>query len=245
MIVCPHCHQLNETGDTACRGCGKSLAPPENDTVAPVAVTPVPITDSRVGDYFNKGWELFKLYPLGFIGYFLVCLVITLLLERVPIIGPLVSFILAAPLNAGFFVVSAMLLKHHQPEFSDFFLGLRFFQQLAFFGVISTILIVIGLLLLVAPGIYLLVGYTFALMLIVDRGLDFWTAMETSRRSVQTRWFKIFGLLLFLLLINLGGCLLLGVGLLVTAPLTHCILTVAYDDIFGLKSDYTQTMRNK
>lgn len=245
MIICPHCHQLNETGDTSCRACGKSLAPSENDAVAPIAAIPVPITDTRLGDYFKKGWELFKLYPIGFIGYFIFCIVLSVVLEWVPIIGPLVSFILVAPLSAGFFVVSAKLLKNHRPEFSDFFIGFKFFQQLAFFGVISTILILLGLVLLVVPGIYLMVGYTFALMLIVDRGLDFWTAMEASRRSVQTRWFKIFGLLLALLLVNLGGCLLLGVGLLITAPFIHCILTVAYADIFGLHSDFNLSMRTQ
>jgi hypothetical protein len=46
-----------------------------------------------------------------------------------------------------------------------------------------------------------------------------------------------------LVVLNLAGALLLGVGLLVSVPLTHCILTVAYDDIFGIESAYTISMR--
>ena len=67
--------------------------------------------------------------------------------------------------------------------------------------------------------------------------------METSRRAVQPVWFKVFVLLLMLVVLNLAGALLLGVGLLVSVPLTHCILTVAYADIFGIESAYTITMR--
>jgi uncharacterized membrane protein len=88
-----------------------------------------------------------------------------------------------------------------------------------------------------------LVGYAFALMLVLDRGLNFWPAMETSRRSVQTGWFKIFGLFLLLFLLNLCGIIALGVGLLVTAPLSHCIITAAYDDIFGIKSAHLISTR--
>jgi hypothetical protein len=43
-------------------------------------------------------------------------------------------------------------------------------------------------------------------------------------------------------LLNLGGALLLGLGLLVSVPLSHCILTVAYAEIFGLESAYTISM---
>jgi uncharacterized membrane protein len=237
MTVCPHCGQLNETGRDICRACGAALTTPEQPGVSQKPA-PIPIPDVKIRDYFKVGWELFKKYPGGFVGYFIILVVGSLVLEWVPIIGPLVSIVLVTPLNAGFFVVSAKLLKNQHPEFSDFFIGLRFFQQLAFFGVISTILIVIGIFLLVVPGIYLIVGYTFALMFIVDQRLDFWSAMEASRRSVQSRWLQIFALLLLLLLLNLGGVLLLGVGLFVTAPLTHCIIAAAYADIFGLHADF-------
>ncbi len=161
---------------------------------------------------------------------------VSIVAQMVPVIGVLIGIVLVSPLNAGFFVVGAKLLQNQAPQFADFFSGFKFFLQLALLGVVSGILIGIGLILLIVPGIYLIVSYLFALMFVVDRGLDFWPAMETSRRSVQPRWFTFFTLFLLLLLLNLGGFLLLVVGLLVTVPLTYCILTVAYADIFGLKS---------
>ncbi len=236
MPNCPHCGQEIETGSGFCHACGQSVIVQE-EASAPVSVPEqIQIGEVKAGDYFKAGWELFKKYPAGFIGFFIITMAVSIVAQMVPVIGVLIGIVLVSPLNAGFFVVGAKLLQNQAHQFADFFSGFKFFLQLALLGVVSGILIGIGLILLIVPGIYLIVSYLFALMFVVDRGLDFWPAMETSRRSVQPRWFAFFTLFLLLLLLNLGGFLLLVVGLLVTVPLTYCILTVAYADIFGLKS---------
>jgi uncharacterized membrane protein len=243
VTVCPHCGQVVETEAKFCSACGKSLAASGEPAGSSSLPEQIQITNIKAGDYFRAGWEIFKKYPAGFIGYFIIVTAISFVLHLVPRIGGLIAFVLAVPLNAGFFVVSAKLLKNQIPDFADFFSGFKFFLQLALLGIVSSILILIGFIFLIAPGIYLLVGYAFALMLVMDRGLDFWPAMETSRRSVQTSWFQIFAFFLLLFLLNLGGLLALGLGLLVTVPLSHCILTAAYADFFGIKSAHLISIR--
>jgi uncharacterized membrane protein len=243
MAVCPHCGQLIDTESQICSACGQPLRALGEPAGSPAFPEQVNITDIKSGDYFRAGWEIFKKFPVGFVGYFIITIVITFILNSIPKIGGLFTFVIAVPLNAGFFVVSAKLLKNQAPDFGDFLSGFKFFPQLALLGIVSSILILLGFICLVVPGIYLLVGYAFALMLVLDRGLNFWPAMETSRRSVQTGWFKIFGLFLLLFLLNLCGIIALGVGLLVTAPLSHCIITAAYDDIFGIKSAHLISTR--
>lgn len=243
MPNCPHCGQEMEPGSETCSACGQSLTPPTEPVVLPAAPEQPQITDVKVGDYFKAGWELFKKYPAGFVGYFIIIIVISLALNLVPVIGWLVGFALISPLNAGFFIVGAKLLKNQTPEFVDFFGGFKLFLPLALLGVVSSILISIGLILLIVPGIYLIVSYLFAIMFVVDRRLDFWPAMETSRKAVQPVWFKVFVLFLLLFLLNLAGVLLMVVGLLISVPLTHCILTAAYAEIFGLESATTISMR--
>jgi uncharacterized membrane protein len=76
----------------------------------------------------------------------------------------------------------------------------------------------------------------FASYLVIDRRLDFWPAMELSRRTVNPRWFGYFALVLLVALLNLAGALALGVGLLVTIPLSFCAVTAAYADLFGFQS---------
>ena len=86
-------------------------------------------------------------------------------------------------------------------------------------------------------GYALRVLYAFTFPLILDRKLEFWPAMELSRRIISKRWAAILGLLVLTDLINLGGALLFLIGLLVTMPLTQCILAVAYEDIVGLEAE--------
>ena len=52
---------------------------------------------------------------------------------------------------------------------------------------------------LLIPGIYLWVAFKFTLPLVIDKGLDFWTAMQISRKMISRHWWKFFGLSLLLL----------------------------------------------
>jgi hypothetical protein len=48
----------------------------------------------------------------------------------------------------------------------------------------------------VLPGLYLLVAWIFSIPLVADKGLEFWSAMELSRKVVTRVWFQVLGLLL-------------------------------------------------
>ena len=47
---------------------------------------------------------------------------------------------------------------------------------------------------LVLPGLYLFVAWVFSVPLVADRRLEFWSAMELSRKVVTRVWFEMFGL---------------------------------------------------
>ena len=87
--------------------------------------------------------------------------------------------------------------------------------------------------LLVLPGIYLLVAWMFTLPLVMDKQLDFWSAMELSRKVVTKHWFKLLGLALILWLLLFAGVVALIVGVFVVCPLVLAALMYAYEDIFG------------
>ena len=101
--------------------------------------------------------------------------------------------------------------------------------------ILQSILISIGILLLVLPGIYLAVGYAMALPLIVDRGMSPWEAMETSRKAIHKIWWKIAGLLLFMGLITIVSMIPLGIGLIWTWPMFIVLAGVIYRYLFGTK----------
>lgn len=90
--------------------------------------------------------------------------------------------------------------------------------------------------LLIIPGIYLAIGYMLTTFLIIDHRMEFWQAMETSRKIVTKNWFAFFVFAIVLALINVLGTLALGVGLLVSAPVSACAAAIAYKEIVGLNS---------
>jgi uncharacterized membrane protein len=83
------------------------------------------------------------------------------------------------------------------------------------------------------PAIYLSVSWKFTLPLIIDRELDFWTAMKTSRRQVGRHWWHVFGLVVLTGLLNTLGIFLCCVGLLFTIPIGFAALMFAYEAIFS------------
>ena len=63
-------------------------------------------------------------------------------------------------------------------------------------------------------------------MLVIDRKLEFWTAMEVSRRVISAQWWRVFALLILGALLALLGLIGLIIGVFVTLPI--CIGAVAY-----------------
>ncbi|WP_179228615.1 hypothetical protein [Leptolyngbya ohadii] len=206
-------------------------------------------------EYLNQGWEIFKQNTGGFISFFLLCAVISLILggpanftsdpEEVSnfartwsSVGSLINGVISGPLNAGIIFVAFKILKRQATTFSDFFKGFQNGKFLQFFlaSLVVGLLVVLGLILLILPGIYLAIAYSFTVPFMVDRKLGFWEAMETSRKVISKRWFSFFGFLLLLALVNFVGALLCGLGLLVTIPLTSCAIVAAYRDIVGLNA---------
>ncbi len=237
MPHCPHCGNEMLEFANFCPACGQSATQP-----APVPEPSGGRTSSSLplGEYLKTGWRLFLNYPGGFIGFFLIYLVIQIVLHFIPWLGRVASFVIGPALLMGNFIVTAKLIQGRTPQFSDFFLGFRFFVPLMLTALVGGGLTGIGMILLIIPGLYLLVSYIFASSLVVDRRLDFWPALELSRRTVNPIWFGMFAFVLLLAVLNLAGAVALGIGLLVTVPLTCCTVTAAYADIFGLQSEYSE-----
>lgn len=208
-----------------------------------------------ISSYLGRGWELLQQNIGGFIGFVVILFLINVAFAVLSgVLDPgsldassdqspsgvssllsIANSILSIPLNAGFYVVALKLAKRRPTTFSDFFRGFNYFVQLLLASIVMAILIAIGFILLIIPGIYLAVAYGFTVPLIIERKMDFWQAMETSRKVITKRWFSFFGLGLLVFLINVAGVLPCLLGLLITIPLTYCAYVAAYEDVLGLQ----------
>uniref|UniRef100_A0A7S4FHK1 Uncharacterized protein n=1 Tax=Eutreptiella gymnastica TaxID=73025 RepID=A0A7S4FHK1_9EUGL len=137
-------------------------------------------------------------------------------------------------LVAGNYAVAFKIMKGSSTTLSTFFDGFHFIIPLFIAGVLQSICVTAGFMLLLIPGIYLVVAYQFTCPLILDKGMDAWEAMETSRRLITKRWFSMLMLDMVSMGILLLGALCLGLGLFVALPLCVCIQAAAYEGIVGL-----------
>jgi hypothetical protein len=89
-----------------------------------------------------------------------------------------------------------------------------------------------GFILLLIPVAYLIVSWVFALPLIVDQRLDFWPAMEASRKLVGKHFWTNLGLLVVCGLIKVLGICVCCVGGFISWPISVGALMYAYERIF-------------
>jgi uncharacterized membrane protein len=143
-------------------------------------------------------------------------------------------------LYGGLYWLSLKLIRGQKAEFGDAFAGFNLaLLSLFLAGLIKALLVSVGIALCILPGIYLSVIWAFAIPLIIDKRMDFWPAMELSRRVVSHHWWQVFGLLLMNVLILLLGTSACFVGMFVALPVTIGAVAYAYEDIFGARPGQT------
>jgi hypothetical protein len=227
--------ELPEFADVAGRPSGADQAPP------PPVLTPEAIAAEYlrrnvtvdIGSSVARGWALVRDNPGLLIGATALTWLIAFGLALVPIIG-LISIFINPVLMGGLFYLFLRRIRGESPAVGDAFSGFNIaFLQLGLAGLVSTLLIAVGMLLCLLPGIYLAVGYAFVLPLVIDRRLDFWTAMEVSRRVVHQQWWTMFGLAIVVALMVIAGVLACVVGVFIAAPVAIAAMTYAYEDLFG------------
>jgi hypothetical protein len=189
-----------------------------------------PIDISRA---ISRGWDLVRDNLVELVGATLLAWLVTVGLAFVPVLGWIVGFVLLGGLDY-------MLLRRIRGErvqIGDVFDGFnRAFLDLTLAGLVKWLLTSLGLILCIVPGIYLAVGYVFALPLVIDKKMDFWTAMEVSRRVVHEHWWSMLALVIVLALVALAGFLLCGIGALISVPVASAALMFVYEDLFGTQT---------
>jgi hypothetical protein len=144
--------------------------------------------------------------------------------------------LLAGVCMGSLYFLLLKLIRGERAEFGDAFAGFSLaFLPLFLAGLVSGLLTCAGLLLCLLPGIYLAVAWVFALPLVIDKKMDFWPAMELSRKVVHRHWWVFFGLLLVNVLICLLGLAACIIGVFIAQPVAYGALIYAYEDIFGTK----------
>lgn len=238
-------------------GAAASTVPPIDPSTLPADINERDF-NLDIGSCIGRGWELLKSRFWEVVGIsFLVTLAIGTINQVFSLFthpaledfrqgevtpGAVFEFTLATVASGpvqmlfmgGLYRYYLKLMRGESAEFGDAFSGFNVAPvQLLLLGLVQSLLILLGFALCILPGIYFSVAWCFAVVLVIDKRMDFWPAMELSRKVVSRHWFVVFGLLLVNGLLAMAGVLACCVGVFVTLPLALLSLMFAYEDIFG------------
>ncbi len=216
-----------------------------------------------IGELVGRAWQLVSSNLGLAVGATVVVMLCLVIAGIIPCLGFFIGLVVNPVLIGGLYRLFLKLHRHETAEFGDAFstfstsflplflfglvqIALTFVAlipgyALVFLGslfaerneALTIIVSLLGLLVILPPAIYLAVSWLFAPLLIVDKGLDFWPAMELSRKVAGKHFFSVFGVLFLGGLIMLAGLIALCLGIFVTAPIFFAMVAIAYDDLFG------------
>jgi len=145
----------------------------------------------------------------------------------------MVTSILSGIMTAGILLIAIRKIGNQPFSWKMVFSGFKKFGSLLLLFIIETIMVLIGFLLLVLPGIYLSIGYMLAIPLVMVRGMSPWQALETSRKAIHTRWWTVFFSLIAMSLLMTISAIPLGLGLIWTVPMFVVLIGILYYHFFG------------
>jgi uncharacterized protein DUF4339 len=189
-----------------------------------------------IGRCIGRAWEVVKkdfwlLVCASFVGGLIAsgCCI--------PYLGIIIALVVGGPMMGGLYALYLKKIRGQPAQFSDAFLGFSTaFVPLMLAKIVVGLLTGLGMVLCILPGIYLGVAWVFALPLVIDKKMDFWPAMELSRKVVSKHWWVMFGFLLVSILVALAGLLACCVGVFVSMAIIGVALMYAYEDVFGAQS---------
>ena len=155
----------------------------------------------RVGECLAAGFSFLAANPGFVIGSVSLAWLVKLVMSFVPGLGGILHLVFAGVVTGGLYLACLRRMRGETVRIANLFDGFKLcFVPLMLVGAISSVLKGIGFLFCILPGIYLLVAWSFALPLAADKRLEFWSAMELSRKIATRVWFQLALLLLLLFL---------------------------------------------
>jgi hypothetical protein len=152
----------------------------------------------------------------------------------IPLLVQLAVMALMYPFMAGIVMLGVRRSIDLPISYNEIFAYFAFAAPLVAAAILMSILMILGFVLLIIPGIYLAVAYMFTVPLIVEKNLGFWEAMETSRKAITRHWFKFAFILIIMAIIFFISAIPLGLGLIWSYPMMIAVMGILYRETFGV-----------
>ncbi len=196
---------------------------------------------------FSEGFGTYFSKPLSFSGYYLLFAILMLPLMGVQFFFlrgfPPVSY-LASMINGVFgnirsatMATIGLNVQAREQGMEARETGLSTYLLCALSGFLYSILVGIGCMLFIIPGIYWAIKYMFYIFFIVDEECGPIEAFSESGDLTSGHKWKLLLLSILVSLFGLSGYLLVGVGTLITGPISTLVLLSAYKQLKRIQQE--------
>jgi uncharacterized membrane protein len=193
------------------------------------------------GKAISYGWESVKKDLWYFVGIAVVSVIISSIadnpgqrnnkdLYNVNFWSILTPF-LTAWMVCGYTKLSLSYQSGKKLPFTDLFKQFKYFWRVLGATILVGLIVGLGLLLFIIPGIYFALRFQLTNTLIVDKNLGILEAMRQSSKLTEGIKLQLFGFNLTLLGVLILGLLALGVGIFVAIPVIWLAGVVVYRQI--------------
>ncbi|MEA2641221.1 MAG: hypothetical protein QOF51_2615 [Chloroflexota bacterium] len=145
----------------------------------------------------------------------------------------LITVVIGTVVGLGWMKITLRLVDGQPTSIGDLFNSWNLFLSFFIASIVVGIVVELGYLLLFVPGIFLSVRLAFFGYAIVDQGVGPFEAVQRSWDLTRGRFWSIFLLEIVLFLINAIGAIPVGLGLIVTYPVTAIAIAAAYRQLQG------------
>jgi hypothetical protein len=185
----------------------------------------------RVTSHFETGWRLFKSRASVFVVSMLLLFLSWVVLEiavvflhrlglAVWLVIHLVWLFLFSGMLVGLHVMALKSVDDEIPRVGDLFGSLE--RGPAYLLALSIYCLAVsgGLVLVIVPGIYLAIRYCLFAQVITDTSASALAALRKAAALAHGNWAPLGALFLIAFLLNIAGMALLGIGLVISFPVS-------------------------
>ncbi|MDA0725406.1 MAG: hypothetical protein O3B25_14220, partial [Verrucomicrobia bacterium] len=203
-----------------------SQAPTQASSALVETAVPTGGGSFSIGDSLSEGFGFFKANA----GASILFVLISGVVGAIPFVGALLMPLMSINFMAG--------VKRYRNNATPFEMGQLFDFSHAVDKIVGAlvvgILIMIGMIFLIVPGIILALMWAFLYCVLADRpGTSFTEAMKISAAVTKGNRFSIFLFMIVCSLLAFVSMIPLGLGLLVTIPMIQAAMYCAYESCKG------------
>lgn len=205
-------------------------------------------------DVLEYGWRVMKANFWFFVGVGVVFLIASYLpaiarmvvasmdLPRAynitaEILFQILGWVVSIVLGIGLIKIALSFCDEQRPEFGTLFAARGCFWRYLGAMIVYTLIVGVGFLLLIFPGVIWAIKFCFCYYFVVDKGLGPIEALKASSRTTMGVKWELFGFGILCFFINILGLLCLVVGIFVTFPVVLVANALIYRQLLAQTTD--------